>query len=58
MSNERGDGVVAGAAWWVGGVDVDEKFGEQTEETLDSDAEEEQVNFQMYPRDCQMPRHI
>lgn len=50
--------IVAGAAWWVGGVDVDEKFGEQIEETLESEADEEQVNFKMYARDCQIPRHI
>jgi hypothetical protein len=53
--------IVAAAVWWVGGVDVDQKFGEDAEETL-SEGEKQALAKEMISdaRSCQvrglMPR--
>lgn len=53
--------IVAAAVWWVGGVDVDQKFGEDAEEPLSEYEKEVQAReISADPRSCQvhglMPR--
>jgi hypothetical protein len=35
--------IVAAAAWWVGGVDVDEKFGEDAEGSISESENGDQI---------------
>ena len=46
--------IVAAAVWWVGGVDVDLKFGEDAEETLDERETEVRAKEKMEQRSCQV----
>jgi len=49
--------IVAAAVWWVGGVDVDQKFGEDAEEVLSEHEKEVQAKEIMAdPRSCLLPR--
>jgi hypothetical protein len=48
--------IVAAAVWWVGGVDMDEKFGEEAEETMSQQEKEERE--QEMDMSCQLPGYI
>jgi len=50
--------IVAAAAWWVGGVDVDEKFGVEEEETISEAEKEEQAREGLNTQACQVPAYM
>jgi hypothetical protein len=49
--------IVAAAGWWVGGVDVDEKFGKELEEMIEGDMDE-QVKVRADGPACQVPVYM
>jgi len=46
--------IIAAAAWWVGGVDVDEKFGKEALETIGEDERNSQLGWDA----CQLPEFV
>lgn len=46
--------ILGAATWWVGGVDVDEKFGKEAVETMDEDERNSQLRWDA----CQLPEFV